>query len=64
MKYLPIRLAKILPKLNVIVIERSNLTSLMAKDFEGFTELKTVVVRHNNLTSVEAGVFDDALQIG
>jgi Leucine-rich repeat (LRR) protein len=62
-KFLPFQLGQTLPKLDKIVVDRSNLTALQKHDFKGLTELRHIEIRHNNLTSIGDETFDDVTQI-
>lgn len=62
-KFIPLQLSKVLPKLTSIVIINSNLTCLQKNDFLGLNRLKELEIRGNNLTSIEEGTFDDLTQL-
>jgi Leucine-rich repeat (LRR) protein len=62
-KFLPFELAKALPKLEKIVVDKSNLSSLQKGDFKDLIELKHIEIRFNNLSSISEEVFDDVKQI-
>lgn len=63
MKFFPFELAQNLPRLELILVERSNLLALQKEDFEGFAWLKSIIIRHNNLNSIDEGIFDNVTQL-
>lgn len=63
MKFFPFQLSKFLPKLQVISIEKSQLSGLQANDFSGFEDLNEITIKENNLTLIEAGAFDGLVKL-
>lgn len=57
-KFLPNNLADFLPKLETIIIENSNLTTLEKQNFKGFDNLKWISIRLNNLSVIDGEAFD------
>lgn len=57
-KFMPIDLAKILPKLTQLVINHSNLTSLFKEDLFGLVELNSITLCFNNMSSISVESFD------
>lgn len=62
-RFLPYQLAQVVPNLEKILIERSNLTSIHQHDFEGFSKLKTIEIRNNNLSVIHEAAFEDVTQL-
>ena len=62
-KFMPFQIAQVLPNLQEICVERSNLTSLMDHDFVGLMKLKKIVIRYNNLTSIYGEAFNNITQL-
>ena len=63
LKFFPYQLAQILPNLEKIVVERSNLTMIQNRNFEGFLRLKSLEIRFNNLATIQEESFDDITQL-
>lgn len=62
-KFLPLNLAKLLPRLEKIVVEQSGLVSIGKHDFEGFFKLLSISMQRNNMTSIDEGTFDDVIKL-
>lgn len=63
MKFLPAQLAQILPKVGMIMIERSQLTAIQKSDFEGFKLLIKIIIRFNNLSSIDPEAFNSLARL-
>ena len=63
MKFLPFQLNKSFPKLQKIIVERSQLTALNKIDFEGLKALKNITITFNNISTIGQGAFDEVPQI-
>lgn len=61
--FMPINLAKSLPKLEELIVERSQLTAIQRYDFNGLTDLQLMSLRFNNLSSIGDGTFDELVRI-
>lgn len=64
MTFMPNGLAKFLPNLENILIERSKLSAIIKGDVNGLIKLQWMSLRHNNISSIEKEAFDDCMQIG
>lgn len=63
MAYIPIGLSEAFSQVWVISIESSELTSLMSKDFEGYSHLKELKISGNAITKIDSDVFNDIPQL-
>jgi Leucine-rich repeat (LRR) protein len=63
LKFIPHRLAETFPKLERILILRSQLSSLTSKSFEDLVRLKYIEILGNNLKSIDADTFDAVPQL-
>ena len=61
--FLPSQLSKTFTKLHVLIVDRSKLTALKHRDFEGLTNLERITIVYNNISLIEFGVFDDVPQL-
>lgn len=61
--FMPISLVKLLPKLEKLIVERSQLTAIQGCDFDGLTDLQLMSLRFNNLSSIGDGTFDELVRI-
>lgn len=57
-KFMPLDIAKILPKLQQIVIYHSNLTTLFKEDLNGLIELKSISICFNYMSLISVESFD------